>query len=220
MKNLCYFIIICSLFFFSASIGLAKKFKVISLDDFEKIEKIKFQDRSTSRNIILKKYYPNLDLNVPANDIIHFYGIDPETGISSRKPLLRVSFENQKEDSIVFLKSDKSNPYNINYNFLANGPITFPVLSTMFLNRSDRQVIAKLGNEIIKIQPKSQKLITLPKGDDGSFTDKIVFAARRKDQSIDYFYSSYWRVRSGKKILCVIDFNQEYETHKITRILL
>ena len=90
----------------------------------------------------------------------------------------------------------------------------------MFLNHSDRQIVVKLGNEIIKIQPKSQKLITLPKDDEGSFTDRVAFATRKKDQSKDYFYSSYWRVRSGKKILCIIDFDEEYDTHKITRIVL
>ena len=116
MKNLYYLIIIFSLVFFSASVASAKKFKIISLDNFEKIEKLRFQDDSTYRNIIIEKYHPNIDYTVPAGDIVHFYGIDPETGISSRKPLLRISFENQKEDSIVFLKSDKSDPENINYN--------------------------------------------------------------------------------------------------------
>ena len=220
MKNLYYITIISSLIFFSASVASAKKFKIISLDNFETIERIKFQDGSTSRHIILKKYYPNLEYKVPGHDIIHFYGINPETGVSSRKPILRISFENQKEDSIVFLKKDKTNPKNINYNFLENGPITFPMLSTMILNHSDKQVIAKIGSEIIKIEPNSQKLVILPKNHEGSFTKKVVFATRKKDQSIDYFYSSYWRVRSGHKTLCIIDYKEESETHKLTQILL
>lgn len=220
MKNLYCIIIVCSFIFFTASVASAKKFKIISLDDFEKFEKIKFQDGSTSRHIIIKKYHSNLEYSVPRNDIIHFYGIDPETGISSRKPLLRISFENQKEDTIVFLKSDESHLRNINFSFLDNGPVAFPIMSTMILNHSDRQVFTKIGSELIKIEPNSQKLINLPKNDKESFTDKVVFAARRKDQSINYFYSSYWHIPSGKKTLCIIDLNEGSETHKITQILL
>ena len=88
------------------------------------------------------------------------------------------------------------------------------------MNISERQVIANIGGEIINLPPKSQKLLPLPKNERGSFSEKVVFASRKKDNSIDYFYASYWRVPSGHKTLCIIEYNEESQSHKLTEILL
>ena len=103
---------------------------------------------------------------------------------------------------------------------MKNDPDSFPEVSTFIINRSNRLVIAKIGTEIIKIQPESQKLFNLPKNERNSFSEKVVFAGRKNDSSIDYFYSSYWRIPSGKKTLCIIDYDSQYELYKLTEILL
>lgn len=212
-------ILVISLISFSCLNISAKEFKIISLDDFGKIEQIKFQDESATQKITIKKYQKNRSFRVPAHNIIHFYGINSDTGAYSRKPLLRISFADQKDDTIVFLRLDNSNPENIKYEFLKNDTNSFPILSTMFLNQSDKQVIAKLGGEIINLPPKSQKLYILPQNERGSFSEKVVFAALKND-SIDYFYATFWRVPSGHKTLCIIDYDKETDSHKLTEILL
>ena len=90
----------------------------------------------------------------------------------------------------------------------------------MFLNFSEKKVIVKIGNEIISLQPNSRKLYPLHRNERGSFSDKVIFAARKEDLTIDYFYGSYWRVPAGHKTLCIIDYIKESDTHKITEILL
>ena len=95
----------------------AKEFKIISLDNFGKLEQIKFQDESAAQKITIKKYSASRSFPVPLDDLIHFYAIDPVTGISSKKPLLRVSFVNQKENTIVFLKLTKKIKGKLNMNF-------------------------------------------------------------------------------------------------------
>ena len=220
IKSLYNLLLVCSMIQFSYSILSAKEFKIISLDNFGKIEQIKFQDESATQKITIKKYYPNRSFRVPVHNLIHFYGINSETGAYSRKPLLRISFADQEGDSIVFLRSDKDDPENIKYEFLKNDTVSFPILSTMILNLSDKQVIAKIGGEIINLPPNSQKLFPLPKNERGSFSEKVFFAARKKNNSIDYFYGSFWRVPSGHKTLCIIDYNTESDSHKLTEILL
>lgn len=218
MKNKHILFLVCSLILSSFTYLSAKEFKVISLDNFEKIEKIKFQDISTSQHIILKKYYPNRSFMVPANDLIYFYGINPDTGASSNKPLLRVSFVNQKSDSILLLRSDKDSSNNISYEFLENDPTLFPELSAMILNLSDKKVIANIGGEIMKIDSESQKLIHLPKNERGTYSEKVVFAAQKNTKDIDYFYSSFWRVQSAQKILCIVDYDAKSDSHKLVEI--
>ena len=62
---------------------------------------------------------------------------------------------------------------------MKNDTVSFPILSTMILNLSDKQVIAKIGSEIINLPPNSQKLFPLPKNERGSFSEKV-FCLRKK----------------------------------------
>ena len=220
MKYRFFILIIFCLFNLSPHILSSKEFKIISLDDFGPIKQIKFQDESATQKITIKKYYPNRSFPVPSDNLIHFYGINSDTGRFSRKPLLRISFEGNNEDTIIFLRRDEDNPEKIHHEFLKNDTSSFPLLSTILMNRSDKGVIAKLGNEIVKISPKSQKLYILPKNERGSFSEKVVFAALKKDNSIEYFYSSFWRVPAGHKTLSIIDYNFESDSYKLTEILL
>ena len=216
----CYRVVIYSLIYLTFSFLSAKEFKIISLHDFGKIKHIKFQDESATQRISIRKYVPNRSFLVPENNLIHFYGINSETGDFSKKPLLRISFEGQEDDSIIFLQIDKDNPGKINYEFLKNDPLSFPLLSTMFINFSAKRIIAKIGSEVINLDPNSRKLIRLPKNERGSFSEKVTFAALKKDKNIDYFYSTFWRIPTGHKTLCIIDYISESDTHKITEILL
>ena len=220
MKARYHFIFFCFLIFIQCSALLAKEFKIISLDDFGKIQQIKFQDESATQKINVKKYTPNRSFPVPKQNLIHFYGIDSDTGAYSKKPLLRISFENQKTDSIIFLQSDEEDLKKINYEFFDNDDASFPELSTLIINNSDKRVIANIGGEIIKLTPNTKKLVNLTKNERGSFSDKVIFAARTKDQSINYFYSSFWRVPSGRKTICIIDFDEKLSAHKLSEILL
>ena len=220
IKSIYKLIIICSIANFLCPIISAKEFKIISLNNFGKIEQIKFQDESATQKITIRKFYPNRSFRVPVSNLIHFYGINSETGAYSKKPLLRISFTDQEGDSIVFLSSDKDTPENIKHEFLKNDTVSFPILSTMILNMSEKQVIAEIGGKIINLSPKSQKLFPLPKNERNSFSEKVVFAARKKDNTIDYFYASYWRVPSGHKTLCIIEYEKESDSHKLTEILL
>ena len=220
MKSTYYRIIVFIIIFFSCSGLIAKEFKIISLDDFGEIDQLKFQDQSATQRITLRKYCPNRSFPVLKNDVIHFYGINNETGAFSKRPLLRISFENQDVDSIVFLKLDNLDTNKINYEFLDNDHVSFPLLSTLIINFSNKQVIAKIGGEIMNLPPNSRKLIPLPKNERGSFSEKVVFAALKKDLSIDYFYSSFWRVPFGHKTLCFIDYDEELDSHILTEILL
>lgn len=220
MKRFIYCSFIYSFVSFFGFNLLAKEFKLISLDNFGKIEEIKFQDESAAQSLTIRKFSSNRSFPVPKHELIHFYGVDPETGASSKKPLFRISFADQDSDCIVFLKLDDNDLEKINYEFLKNDPVSFPTLSTLILNLSDKKVVARVGDEIIKVLPNSQKLIALPENERGSFSEKVVFASQKKDKSIDYFYSSFWRVPYGRKTLCIIDFNAESDSHQLTEILL
>ena len=220
IKKQSYHILICSAICFISTTLAAKNFTIISLDSFGKIEAIKFQDESASQTLSLKKFHSNRSFPVPKNNLIHFYGINPDTGVSSKRPLFRIHFDIQEKDSIVFLKQDKDDPEKINYEFMNNDSESFPPVSTMILNLSNKQVVAKFGSDIIKIQPNSQKLVSLSKNEAGSFRDYVLFATQNKDKSINYFFSSYWRIAAGRKILCIIDSNEELNSNNLREILL
>ena len=116
-KYLSNLILVCSLIQISCPILSAKEFKIISLDNFGKIEQIKFQDESATQKITIKKYYPNRSFRVPVHNLIHFYGINSETGAYSRKPLLRISFRRSRGNSIVFFVQIKMIQKILNMNF-------------------------------------------------------------------------------------------------------
>ena len=220
MKRNYFNILIIFLTFFSGIILSAREFKIISLDNFGQIEQLQFRDTSDNQRIIIRKYTPNRSFPVPDNNVIHFYGINPDTGACSRRALLRISFENQKGDSIVVLQSDNDEPETINYQILEDNPDSFPILSTLILNLSDKRIISKIGSEMINLSPNSRKLVTLPKNERGSFSEKVIFAALKENQSINYFYSSFWRVPFGRKTICIIDYIEDSDSHKLTEILL
>ena len=86
-KSVYNLVIISSIVYLLCPVVSAKEFKVIALNDFGKIEQIKFQDESATQKITIRKYYPNRSFRVPEHNLIHFYGINSETGAHSKKPL-------------------------------------------------------------------------------------------------------------------------------------
>lgn len=199
---------------------IAKEFTMISLDDFGTIEAIKFQDESAPQTLSLRKYYPNRSFPVPKNDVIHFYGIHSETGASSRRPILRISFADQEDEIIIFLRRDKDDLEKINTEFLKNDDTSFPPVSTMILNLSNNQIVAQLGDEIIKISPNSRTLIPLPKNERGTFSRKVLFAYQEKDLRVNYFFISHWRITAGRKMLCIIESSDELDSDSLKEIWL
>lgn len=220
MKKHFYKTFVFSLISFICSNLIAKEFTMISLDDFGKIDAMKFQDESAPQILSLKPYHPNRSFPVPKNDLIHFYGIHSETGASSRRPILRISFADQEDDIIIFLRRDKDDPEKINTEFLKNDVTSFPTVSTMILNLSNNEVVAQLGDEIIKLSPNSRTLIPLPKNERGTFNRKVLFAYQEKDQSINYFFISHWRITDGRKMLCIIESSDELDSDSLKEIRL
>jgi len=213
-------IFIFSLLSFICSSLTAKEFTMISLDDFDTIEAMKFQDASAPQILSLKPYHPNRSFPVPKNDLIHFYAIHSDSGASSKRPVLRLSFADQDDDTIVFVKRDKDDPEKINTEFLKNDAQSFPTLSTMIINFSEHEIVAQLGDEIIKISPNSRKLIPLPKNERGTFSKKVLFAYQEKDQSINYFFISQWRIPKDTKLLCIIESSEELNSSNFKEIIL
>jgi len=198
----------------------AKEFKLISLDNFGKIDTITFRDESATQKLTIRKFYPNRSFPIPKNKLIHFYGLNPDNGLSSKKPLFKISFHGIDKDIIIFLKRDKINPEKIIYEFVDNDFTSFPLISTLLFNLSENKIIAKIDGNIIKILPHSKKLIQLSKNANGSFSGKAVFANQREDKSINYFYSSHWRIPSGHKTISLIHKNEESGRIELTEILI
>lgn len=220
MKKYYYKTFIFSLLFFVFWNLSAKEFKIISLDNFGKLNAIKFQDEISPQILSLRKYYPNTSFPIPKNNLIHFYGVHSDTRASTKRPILRISFADENDDIIVFLKRDKDDPEKINTEILKNDITSFPTLSTMILNLSDDEVVAKLGDEIVKIYPKSQKLVPLTEDERGFFSRKVLFANQEEDQSINYFFISHWHVSAGRKMLCIIESSDELDSNTLKEILL
>lgn len=198
----------------------AKEFKLISLSDFGNIQEIKFQDESAPQILYIKKFHPNTSYPIPESKLIHFYALHPDSKASSRKPILRVSFKDIESDTILFLKKDKNSPNLINYELLNNDKDSFPILSTLIINLSEKPVVGKIGERIVPLLPKEQKIVSLPNDKWGAFNQKVFFAEQKSDRSISYFYASDWLIKEGEKSLCIIDFDEKSETHRLVDMIL
>lgn len=191
-----------------------QEFRLISTDNFEQIEALKFFNENGPHKLSLRRYYLNSSKPIPRGNILHLFSVDSETQETSKNPTLSISFKEQKTDSIIFIEKGTSVD-QFNYRFIQNDATSFPTLTAAIFNNMEKPVLLKIADTIIKIPPKSQKFIPLPKNKKGYFDEKVVFAAQKKDKSIDYFYSTFWRVYSDSKKLCFVDINEE-NRHKLT----
>ena len=139
-KTFYYSTFICVTLFSFSCYSLAKEFTIIALDDFNGIEQIKFQDKSSSQKVSVRKFSSNRSFPIPDSKVIHFYAVDPKTKISSNKPLFKISFEDQKNECIVFLTKDKNKPEKISYEFLNFDTKSFPKVSTFMINLTNQKV--------------------------------------------------------------------------------
>ena len=219
-KTFYYSTFICVTLFSFSCYSLAKEFTIIALDDFNGIEQIIFQDKSSSQKVSVRKFSSNRSFPIPDSKVIYFYAVDPKTKISSNKPLFKISFEDQKNECIVFLTEDKNKPEKISYEFLNFDTKSFPKVSTFMINLTNQKVVTKLGNSIVKLSPYSKKLVTLPQNERGSFTEYVVFAAQPQNKEIDYFYSSFWRIPKGKRTLSIVEIDKETNRLKLNEILI
>ena len=219
MRYSSYILIFFIILLLKFNVLYARNFSLISLDDFGEIDQIRFQDESATQVLSIMKFAPNRNYPIPKNEVIHFYGINSETRKSTRKPLFRISFTDQDTDTIVLLKRG-DNSEKITYEFLSNDPITFPKMSTLVMNLLNENIVLKIGSRVIKIRAKERKLILLKNDDNGSFSERVTFANRKGDKTINYFYTSQWRIRSGHKTICVIEKSEDAETPSVSQILL
>lgn len=192
-----------------------KEFRIISIDDFQHLEALRFKSNNSLQKAYLQKYYPNTTYTVPKSNIVHFFGVYSDTKKTSRSPILTIPFNNQNENTIVLLERNKSSTEEIQYSLISNDSKSFPELTAAIFNKSHKPVILKLGNDIFKISPNSIKYVPLPVNKNDFFDGKVVFAAQRANKSIDYFYSAFWRVTSGSKKLCFIDMDKSEDKHKL-----
>ena len=206
-------IILC---LFSSSL-LGKEFRLISLDHFEQFDEMLFFNEKGPQHINLRKYYLNTSKPIPKSNILYLFSIDSETKEASKTPVLSIPFKNKDSDFIILLKKGTSVD-EFTYRFIPNDADSLPDLSASVFNTTEKPVLIKMGETIIKIAPLSQKIIPLPANKEGFFDEKVVFAAQKQDKSIDYFHSSFWRVYSGNKKLCFIELDEEKEKYKLIRI--
>ena len=157
---------------------------------------------------------------IPENKLIHFYGVKQYSEAHSKKPMLRLSFEELDNEVIVFIKKNDDDNELIEYEYYNNSPDAFPDISTLFLNLSDDKVVASLGDKIVKLNPNSRSQISMTMNERGSFSSKVIFATQKKDKSINYFHTSFWRIPKGHKSLCIIDYDAEQNSHLLKHILL
>lgn len=213
-KRILFLLCLC----FSTLYGYGKEFRLISLDNFEQHEGLKFVNKKGAHNLNLRKYYLNSSKSVPKSNFVHFFSTKADTSKAYKKSILTISFLEQETDTLVFIEKDDSSTNGFKYSFIPNDPQSFPGLTAAIFNNMKKTVLIKMGDAIIKIAPQSQKFIPLPKNKKGYFDEKVVFATQKLDKSIDYFYSSFWRVYNSEKKLCFIDMNEATDEHKLTEI--
>jgi hypothetical protein len=192
-----------------------KEFRIISIDDFQHLEALRFKGNNSLQKAYLQKYYPNTTYTVPKSNIVHFFGVYSDTKKTSRNPILTIPFNNQNENTIVLLERNKSSTEQIQYSLISNDSKSFPELTAAIFNKSNKPVILKLENDIIKISPNSIKYVPLPVNKGDFFDGKVVFATQRANKSIDYFYSAFWRVYKGSKKLCFINMDESQDKLKL-----
>lgn len=204
---------------FFASALSAKDFQIISVDDFELYESLLFFNEKGPHKFNLRKYYANVKKPIPRNNRLYLFSVNKDSKEVSKTPTLSIQLNKQKADTIILLKKGISVD-EFDYQIIQNDAQSFPPLTAYIFNNMDKTVLLKMGETIFKIDPKSQKFIPLPENNKGYFDEKMVFATQKVDKSIDYFYSSYWRVYSESKKLCFIDFDEATEEHTLTEITL
>lgn len=192
-----------------------KEFRIISIDDFQHLEALRFKSNNSLQKAYLKKYYPNTNYTVPKSNIVHFFDVYSDTKKTSRNPTLTIPFNNQNDNTIVLLERKKSSTEEIQYSLISNDSKSFPEHTAAIFNKSHKPVILKLENDIIKILPNSIKYVLLPLNKGDFFDGKVVFANQRANKSIDYFYSAFWRVNNGSKKLCFIDMDESQDKLKL-----
>jgi hypothetical protein len=202
MRN--YISIVSFFIFISGHFCLkAEDFTLISIENFELVKRLKFQNRFGPQSLYITKSYLNVPHPIPEGQLIHFYAVNPKTDLMSQIPLLRIEFET-RNDTIVLLKSNERNPNEISHEFLDNTEEKFPFTSVLIYNLSKKNVVGVFTDNLVKIPSNEKKLVTLPKNQKGTFNGKVSFYARENDNEIYRVKSSSWRIKAKNKVLLVI----------------
>ena len=72
-------IITLVLFNYLTSYGYGKEFRLLSIDNFEQHEGLKFTNSNGIHKLNLKKYYLNSSKSVPPTNVVHFFSTNPDT---------------------------------------------------------------------------------------------------------------------------------------------
>lgn len=203
-----------SLFCFILSIIISciylhgKEFTMITFDEFDNIDELKFVNDTGLKKVVLEKYFVNNSYSIPKHNFLSFFAYDETSKETSTRPILEIEFKDQVNNYLILLEKNRNNRSGIKYTFL-NNDSEFPKLSTLIFNRSDIPVIAKVGSKFFKISPQSKRNLKFELGNKGSFKEDVSFAFRRSDKSIEYIYSSFWKLYEHQKKICFIDYNEK-----------
>lgn len=192
----------------------------MTLTDLNGIRNLEFMDQGEIKSITLTKSYVTNRYTVPYSNVVHFYEEYPPLGTKVMpKPTLSIKFPKNNSNTLVLLESsdDLNNP--INFDFIEDNPKNFPESSVIIYNKMNKPVLSKLGEMKIKIAPNQRKSVKLDNKSDKNapFNEKVVFAAPKND-SIDFFYSTYWYVPKSQRLFCVITEDKQNETHELSKI--
>lgn len=184
-----------------------KVFTMITLDEFDNIDELKFVNDSGIKKLVLEKYFVNNSYSIPKHNFLSFFAYNETTMETSTRPILEIEFKDQINNYLILLEKDTNSSYGMKYTFL-NNDLQFPELSTLIFNRSNMPVIAKIGDDFFKIAPRSKRNLKFELGNKRFFKENVSFAFQRSDKSIENIYSSFWKLYEHQKKICFIDYNK------------
>lgn len=183
-----------------------KVFTIVTFDEFENIDELKFVNDYGMNRIVLEKYFVNNSYSIPKHNSLSFFAYNSSTKETSIRPVLEIDFSNGIKNNLVLLEKAKDNN-EIKYTFL-DTDLHFPTLSTLIFNRTKIPAVAKIGNEFFKIAPFSMRNIRFKLSNKRFFKENISFAVQHPDKSIEYIYSSFWKLYKHQKKVCFISYNE------------
>lgn len=213
-------ITLVALFLFFVVSLEAKEFRIMTLTDLNGIRNLEFMDQGEVKALTLTKSYVTNRYTVPYSNEIHFYEEYPPLGTKVMpKPTLSIKFPNNNSNTLVLLESSEDLKNPLKFDFIEDNPENFPESTVIIYNKMNKPVLSKLGEMKIKIAPNQRKSVKLKNKSDKNapFNEKVVFATPKND-SIDFFYSTYWYVPTSQRLFCVITEDKQNGTHELSKI--
>lgn len=198
----------------------AKQFRIMTLTELNGIRNLEFLDQGSVQKLTLTKSYVTNRFTVPYSNVIHFYEEYPPLGTKVMPdPTLSIKFPKNNNNTIVLLEGTGDPNKPIKYDFIEDSSKVFPESTLIIYNKMNKPVLSKLGDMKIKIDPNQRKSVKLTNKKDAlaPFNEKVVFATPQNN-SIDFFYSTYWYVPTSQRLFCVITEDKQNGTHELSKI--